>query len=129
MPARAFRSFPFLGGATGVVRAWRALSGRKPRGEELTELAAISLSEPIGSLGVLADYVAGRIQREVRPDRITRAHAALAPLASPVTDQVKRLRSGAAALPREHRRGIGERQFQQKRPAAAVSDIYAHVAG
>src|SRR5256714_14364208 len=128
MPARAFRSFPFLGGATGVVRAWRALSGRKPRGEELTELAAISLSEPIGSLGVLADYVAGRIQREVRPDRVTKAHTELAALADPIADQVKRLREVAEGQLRKHRKDIAERQFVQKRLSDAVSDIYGQIA-
>jgi acyl-CoA dehydrogenase family member 9 len=45
-----------------------------------------------------------------------------------VTDQVKRLRSVTEGLLREHRAGIAERQFHQKRLASAVSDIYAQVA-
>src|SRR5213078_3404616 len=125
---RDIRIFPIFEGANDVMRAFVALSGMKPLGEELKELADISLSEPIGSLGVLADYVAGRIQREVRPDRVTKAHPELAPLAEPITDQVKRLREVAESQLREHRGGIAERQFVQKRLADAVADVYAQIA-
>ena len=52
---------------------------------------------------MLADYVAGRIQREVRPDRITQAHEELSALADPLTDQVKRLASASESLLREHK--------------------------
>jgi acyl-CoA dehydrogenase family member 9 len=45
-----------------------------------------------------------------------------------VSDQVKRLRSVTERLLREHRGGIVERQFQQKRLADAVADVYAQVA-
>jgi acyl-CoA dehydrogenase family protein 9 len=125
---RDIRIFPIFEGANDVMRAFIALSGMKPLGEELRELADISLSEPIGSLGVLADYVAGRIQREVRPDRVTKAHPELASLAAPVTDQVKRLRAVAESQLREHRGGIAERQFVQKRLADAVADVYGQIA-
>src|SRR5947208_870629 len=125
---RDIRIFPIFEGANDVMRAFIALAGMKPLGEDLKELADISLTEPIGSLGVLADYVAGRIQREVRPDRISKAHAELARLADPVTDQVKRLRSVAEGQLREHRQEIAERQFVQKRLADAVADIYGQVA-
>jgi acyl-CoA dehydrogenase family protein 9 len=125
---RDIRIFPIFEGANDVMRAFIALSGIKPLGEELKGLGEISLGEPIQSLGVLADYVSGRIQREVRPDRITRAHPELERLAGPVTEQVKRLRSVTESLLREHGKGIVQRQFQQKRIADAVSDIYAQVA-
>jgi acyl-CoA dehydrogenase family protein 9 len=125
---RDIRIFPIFEGANDVMRAFIALSGIKPLGEELRELGDVGLSDPIRSLGVLADYVAGRVQREVRPDRITKAHPELARLAEPVTDQVKRLRAVSESLLREHKKGIMERQFQQKRLAGAVSDIYAQVA-
>jgi acyl-CoA dehydrogenase family protein 9 len=125
---RDIRIFPIFEGANDVMRAFIALSGIKPLGEELKGLSEISLSEPISSIGVLADYVTGRIQREVRPDGITKAHRELEKLAAPVTDQVKRLRSVSESLLREHGKGIVERQFAQKRLADAVSDIYAQVA-
>jgi acyl-CoA dehydrogenase family protein 9 len=125
---RDIRIFPIFEGANDVMRAFIALSGMKPLGEELKELGEMSLGEPISSLGVLMDYVAGRIQREVRPDRVTKAHPELSGLADPVTDQVKRLRSVSESLLREHRNGIVERQFLQKRLADAVADIFAQIA-
>lgn len=64
----------------------------------------------------------------MRPDRITKAHRKLSPLASSLSDQVGRLRSLTESLLRAHRQEIVERQFHQKRLASAVSDIYAQVA-
>jgi acyl-CoA dehydrogenase family protein 9 len=125
---RDIRIFPIFEGANDVMRAFIALSGMKPLGEGLSELAEVSLSDPINSLGVLADYVGGRIQREVRPDRVTRAHPELSALADPVSDQVKRLRDVAERQLRRHAKEIVDRQFAQKRLADAVADIYAQIA-
>jgi acyl-CoA dehydrogenase family member 9 len=125
---RDTRIFPIFEGANDVMRAFVALAGVKPLGDELKELGGIGLGDPIGSIGVLAEYVAGRIQREVRPDRITRSHDQLKPLAEPVTDQVKRLRDVSESLLREHKRDVAQRQFHQKRVADAVADIYAQIA-
>ena len=83
--------------------------------------------DPIGSIGVLVDYVADRVQREVRPDRITKAHEELSEHADAVSDQVKQLASITEGLLREHKKGVIERQFQQKRLADAVADIFAQV--
>jgi acyl-CoA dehydrogenase family protein 9 len=125
---RDIRIFPIFEGANDVMRAFIALSGMKPLGDELKELSGMTLSEPIQMVGVLADYVAGRIQREVRPERVTKAHAELSALAEPITEQVKRLRSVAEGQLREHRGDITLRQFQQKRLSDAVSDVYAQIA-
>jgi acyl-CoA dehydrogenase family protein 9 len=125
---RDIRIFPIFEGANDVMRAFIALAGMKPLGDGLRELGEVGLSDPIGSIGVLVEYVAGRIQREVRPDRITGAHDELKPLADSVSDQVKRLRDVSESLLREHRGGIVERQFHQKRLADAVADIYAQIA-
>ena len=125
---RDIRIFPIFEGANDVMRAFIALAGMKPLGDELKEMGEFSLADPIGSIGVLADYVAGRIAREVSPDRITRAHDELGDLAAACSDQVKRLRAVTEGLLREHRAQIAERQFHQKRLASAVSDIYAQVA-
>jgi acyl-CoA dehydrogenase family member 9 len=125
---RDIRIFPIFEGSNDVMRAFIALAGMKPVGDELKELEDIEFGNPIGSIGILADYVAGRIAREVRPDRITKAHEELEPLAASVSDQVKRLRSITEGLLREHKGGIILRQFQQKRLAHAVSDIYAQIA-
>ena len=125
---RDTRIFPIFEGANDVMRAFIALSGMKPVGEKLEGLGDLDWASPIGSIGVLAEYVGERIQREVRPDRITLAHEELKPLADDVADQVKQLRDESERLLREHRKEIMGRQFQQKRLADAVSDIYAQIA-
>jgi acyl-CoA dehydrogenase family protein 9 len=125
---RDIRIFPIFEGANDVMRAFVALSGMKPLGEKLKELGDMSLSDAIGSIGVLADYVGGRIQRELRPDQVTMAHEELAQLAKPVGDQVKRLRDVAESQLRAHKGEIALRQFVQKRLSDAVSDVFAQIA-
>jgi acyl-CoA dehydrogenase family member 9 len=125
---RDIRIFPIFEGANDVMRAFIALSGVKPLGEKLSGLGEIGLADPIGTIGVLFDYVSNRIQREVRPDRITKAHPELKDHADAVSDQVQRLRDVSESLLREHKKEIVERQFHQKRLASAVSDIFAQIA-
>jgi acyl-CoA dehydrogenase family protein 9 len=125
---RDIRIFPIFEGANDVMRAFIALSGMKPVGEKLSELGEVGLGDPIGSIGVLVDYVGGRIQREVRPDRITAAHPELSDLADSASDQVKELRDVTESLLRKHKKGIVERQFAQKRIADSIADIYAQIA-
>lgn len=125
---RDLRIFPIFEGANDVMREFIALGGIKPLGDELKELGDLDLGSPIHSLGVLADYVGSRIQRELRPNRVTRAHDELSELADALTSQVKDLRSVSESLLRKHGKGIVGKQFQLKRLADAVSDIYAQVA-
>ncbi|HET8592314.1 MAG TPA: acyl-CoA dehydrogenase family protein, partial [Solirubrobacterales bacterium] len=125
---RDTRIYPIFEGANDVLRAFISLGGFKPVGEKLEELSGIELGDPIGSIGVLIDYASDRIQREVRPDRITRAHEELSGHADAVSDQVKRLASVTERLLRDHRKEIIQRQFHQKRLADNLADIYAQVA-
>jgi acyl-CoA dehydrogenase family member 9 len=125
---RDIRIFPIFEGANDVMRAFIALTGIKPVGEKLAGLGDIGLNDPIRSIGVLADYVAGRIRSEVRPDKMTKAHPELEKHADAVSEQVKELRSQTERLLREHRKEVMHRQFQQKRLADAISDIYAQIA-
>jgi acyl-CoA dehydrogenase family member 9 len=125
---RDIRIFPIFEGANDVMRAFIALTGMRSLGDELAGLGALELGDPLGSLGVVIDYVSGRIQREVRPDRITLAAPELDRHADAISGQVKRLRGVSEKLLREHKKGILERQFQQKRLASAISDVYAQVA-
>jgi acyl-CoA dehydrogenase family protein 9 len=125
---RDIRIFPIFEGANDVMRAFIALSGMKPVGEKLKELGDVGLRDAIGSLGVLADYVTDRIQRELRPDQVTMAHSELSSLAAPIGDQVKRLRDVTESQLREHKGGIALKQFTQKRLSDAVSDIYGQIA-
>jgi acyl-CoA dehydrogenase family member 9 len=125
---RDIRIFPIFEGANDVLRSFITLSGMKPLGEELSGLGSLDLADPIGSVGVLIDYVGGRIQREVRPDRVTKAHPELEDRADAVSEQVKRLRDVSESLLREHGREIVGRGFQHKRIADAVADIYGQIA-
>jgi acyl-CoA dehydrogenase family protein 9 len=125
---RDIRVFPIFEGANDVMRAFIALTGLKPLGEKLEEVAQFDLSEPVRTLGVVADYVGGRIRREVRPDRLTSAHDELSSLADPISDQVKELAAVSERALRKHGKDILYRQFLQKRLADAVADIYAQIA-
>jgi acyl-CoA dehydrogenase family member 9 len=125
---RDIRIFPIFEGANDVLRSFVALSGIKPLGEKLSGLGDLDLGDPIRSVGVLIDYVGGRIQREVRPDKLSEAHPELEPHADAVSDQVKRLRDVSESLLRRHGREIVHRGFQHKRLADALADIYGQVA-
>jgi acyl-CoA dehydrogenase family protein 9 len=125
---RDTRIYPIFEGANDVMRAFIALGGIKPVGEKLEGLSEIELSDPIGSIGVLIDFASDRIQREVRPDKVTKAHEELSEHADAVSDQVKRLAVVTEKLLREHRKDIVGRQFQQKRLADNIADIYGQIA-
>jgi acyl-CoA dehydrogenase family protein 9 len=125
---RDIRVFPIFEGANDVMRSYIALNAMKAVGEELEGLSDLNLADPIRTIGTLTDYVVGRISREIRPDRITKAHSELASLARPVGDQVKRLRSTAESLLRKHGRKIVDQGMAHKRYSDAVSDVYAQIA-
>jgi acyl-CoA dehydrogenase family protein 9 len=125
---RDTRIYPIFEGANDVLRAFIALGGFKPVGEKLEGLSDIELTDPIGSIGVLVEYASDRIQREILPDRLTKAHDELSDHADAVSDQVKRLAGVTEKLLREHKKGIIVRQFQQKRVADSIADIYAQIA-
>jgi alkylation response protein AidB-like acyl-CoA dehydrogenase len=125
---RDTRIYPIFEGANDVMRAFIALGGFKPVGEKLEGLSEIELSDPIRSIGVLVEYASDRIQREVRPDKITKAHEELSEHADAVSEQVKELADSTEKLLRQNKKGIIERQFQQKRLADNISDIYAQIA-
>ena len=125
---RDIRIFPIFEGANDVMRCFIALSAMKPVGEKLSGLGNIGLGDPIGSIGLLADYVGGRVKREVRPDRITMAHPELRDHANAIGDQVKELSGATESLIREHKKGVTFKQLHQKRLADAIADVYAQVA-
>jgi acyl-CoA dehydrogenase family protein 9 len=125
---RDIRIFPIFEGANDVLRAYVALTGLKPVGDRLSGLGELELTDPIRTIGVLADYVGGRVKRRVRPDRITMAHEELSDHADAVTDQVNELAAISESLLREHRSGIVTKQLHQKRIADALADIYGQIA-
>lgn len=125
---RDIRIFPIFEGANDVMRCFIALSAMKPVGEKLSGLGNIGLGDPIGSIGVLADYAAGRVKRSVAPDGISMAHPELEKHADAVSEQVRELSSATEGLIREHKKDVTLKQLQQKRLADAISDVYAQVA-
>ena len=125
---RDIRIFPIFEGANDVLRSYVALGALKPLGEELEGLGDLGLSNPIGSLGTLAEYALGRARRELRPDTITRAHPELEQLASPVGDQVKRLRDEGEKLLRKHGKKVIDQGLAHRRISDALADIYTQVA-
>src|SRR4051795_2731785 len=125
---RDIRIFPIFEGANDVLRSFVALSALKPLGEELSDLGDLGLSDPIGSLGTIATYAFGRVRREVRPDRMGRAHEELSELAGPVGDQVKRLRSVGEGVLRKHGKRIIDQGMTHKRLCHSLSDILAQIA-
>jgi len=125
---RDIRIFPIFEGANDVMRAFVALGGFKPLSEKLSGLGEIGLNDPIGSIGVLIEYASERVKREVRPDKITMAHPELSKHADAVSEQVKQLRDVSEKLLREHKKGIVEAQFAQKRLADNIADIFGQVA-
>jgi acyl-CoA dehydrogenase family protein 9 len=125
---RDLRIFPIFEGANDVMREFIALSGIQPLGEELKDMGDLGFSDPIHSIGVLARYVGSRVERELRPQKISKAHEELRSLSDDVSEQVKELRPVSEGLLRKHGKGIVQKQFQLKRLADAVADIYAQVA-
>ena len=125
---RDARIFPIFEGANDVLRAFVALSGLKTVADETADLRHLNLADPLRVIGTIADYVAGRIARGVRPDRLDDVHPTLRPQADRVAHQVAQLRASTEKLLRIHGREVELRQRQQKRIADATTDIYAQIA-
>ena len=121
---RDIRIFPIFEGANDVLRSYVALTGMKPVGEKLSGLGSIGLNDPIRSIGVLADYVGGRIRGG---ERLTHVHPDLKGLADSVGDQTSQLKSVCEKLLREHRKAIIHQGLQHRRISDAVSAIFAQV--
>jgi acyl-CoA dehydrogenase family protein 9 len=125
---RDFRIFPIFEGANDVMRAYVALNGVKGLSEALPDVRSLTIGAPAKAIGVLAPYVAERVNRALRPERLTGAHASLGKQVSAVAEQVARLRDRAENALRTHGKRVQEKQLVQKRLADAASGIYAQVA-
>ena len=125
---RDIRIFPIFEGANDVMRAFIALNGLKPVGERLSSLGELGLATPIRSIGVLADYIGTKVQRQVSPDKVTLAHPELAKHAASVGEQVNELADVAERLVTKHKKGIVGQQYQQKRIADSLADVLGQVA-
>ncbi|MBA0124225.1 acyl-CoA dehydrogenase family protein [Haloechinothrix sp. YIM 98757] len=125
---RDTRIFPIFEGANDVLRAFIALSGMKVIADEFEDLRKVELSDPIRTMGTIADFVRGRVSRTLNPAQLETAHPALDKHADAVADQTKRLRGSVEKLLRAHGKDVKFRQRHQKRLADASTDIFAQVA-
>ncbi len=125
---RDIRIFSIFEGANDVLRSFVALSALKPLGDGLSDLGDLGLSDPIRSLGTLADYAIGRVRRTVSPASVTLAHPELDDLAKPVTEQVARLRTEGERLLRRHGRDVRYQGMAHRRLCSVLSDVFAQIA-
>ena len=103
-PTTCMRAFIALGRAQAGRREARGPRRRRPRATRSARSACSSTTS------------ADRVQREVRPDKITKAHEELDRHADAVSRQVEAARDGhRGSCCASTRREIIERQFQQKR--------------
>jgi len=125
---RDFRIFPIFEGSNDVLRAYVALNGLKALSEDLPDVAALKLSDPAKALGVIGPYLAGRVGRALRPEKLVGAHPSLVKQVNSVAEQTVELRDRAEQALRRYGKNVQEKQLVQKRLSEAASGIYAQVA-
>ncbi len=111
-------------GANEILRAFIGLSGMQGPGQELAGLAE-AIKFPLKGLGVVSDYVARRVKRNVVGQSMTKPHPALKKMAGLLEESAAELATQADVLLRRHGKEIHSKQFAQKRMADIAIDFYA----
>jgi acyl-CoA dehydrogenase family protein 9 len=125
---RDVRIFPIFEGSNDVLRSFITLSGLKALAGQHSDLSQLNISDPIGAIGVLADYVVDTVRHGVSRPRLEGVHPDLERFAGPVADQARRLHVVSEKVLRDHGQEILFREWQHKRLAHAVADLYAQIA-
>ena len=110
-------------GTNEVLRALVALMGLQEAGEKLQALGK-AFKDPLHSIGVIANYVAGRAKRQVIKPKLERVHEALRREGDMVEDVVHDLGLQVEQLVIKHGKGIIEKQYLQERMANAAIDVF-----
>jgi acyl-CoA dehydrogenase family protein 9 len=110
-------------GTNEILRALIALMGIQEPGERLRALGS-AFKDPLHSIGVIGNYLAGRAKRTVTKPRFTLVHPLLADEADRVATAIHGLALAVERAVMAHGKKIVEMQFLQERSANAAIDIF-----
>jgi acyl-CoA dehydrogenase family protein 9 len=110
-------------GTNEILRALIALMGIQEPGERLRKLGS-AFKDPLHSLGVIGNYLAGRAKRTITRPRFSKVHAALEAEAERVATAIHDLALAVERAVMTHGKKIVEMQFLQERAANAAIDIF-----
>ena len=124
---RDARINPIFEGTNEVLRALIALMGLQEAGERLKALGN-AFKDPLGSLGAIGSYIAGRAKRQVTKPRLEQVHETLKKEADMVEDVVHDLGLAIENALIKHGKKIIEKQFLQERMANTAVDVFHAIA-
>lgn len=113
-------------GTNEVLRLFVGLSGMQEPGAYLMEVAE-ALRNPIGQIGILADFAAGRVRRALgagEPGVAVDVHPRIQRHVDYLVSHTRDLRLAAESAIRRHGRRITERQFLVARIADMAIELY-----
>jgi alkylation response protein AidB-like acyl-CoA dehydrogenase len=111
-------------GANDVLRAFIALVGMRPVGEQLKGVLD-ALTRPWHNPGRLGAFVRGQVRAYLSTPDVPVRSPSLRPEARALASRVRDFGLAVQALLRRYREGILTRQYQQERIADAACDLYA----
>lgn len=110
-------------GTNEILRALIALTALQQPGEQLKAIGK-AFKKPIGSIGTISSFMAGRVKKTLVKPEFTKVHSALSKEADMVSDAIHDLAQAVEKVLMKHGKDIIERQFHQERMANAAIDIF-----